>query len=151
MKNRCQAYTKKKTPCKNYAMQGSDFCRVHEGLFKGLPPVKITALICPYCDEPLEGHAKFCSLCKHDLLVCPYCDKPLRKDAKSCKFCNEDLTPAIPMPDKSNYYEKLIDIGNWIAAKCKDISHGFFWVIVFLLISGFVSFIFILLYLDVTQ
>ena len=150
-KNKCQAYTKKKVPCKNYAAAGSGFCYVHERLFKDFPPVKITALICPYCDEPLERNAKFCSSCKHYLLICPYCDEPLRHDAKFCKFCKETLTPAKPKPDKSNYYGKLIDIRNWIAAKRKDIRYGFFWVVVFLLMTGTVFLCSIDLFLDLAQ
>lgn len=106
-KNKCQAYTKKKEPCKNYAIKGSDFCYVHKGLFKDFPPVKIAALICPYCDEPL------------------------RKDAKFCSFCKEDFTPVIPKPDKPNYYRKLIDICNRIAAKDMDISYGCSFVAIF--------------------
>lgn len=150
-KNKCQAYTKKKIPCKNFAMEGSDFCPIHEGLFKDFPPVKITALICPYCDEPIERNAKFCNLCKHYFQICPYCDEPLRQDAKFCRFCKEDLAPAKPKLDKPNYYVKLFDIRKRIAAIGKDISYGCFLVAVFLLITGIVFFMVIGIFLDLTQ
>jgi hypothetical protein len=136
-KNKCQAYTKKKIPCKNYAMGGSYFCYVHKGLFKDFPPVKITALMCPYCDEPLGRGAKFCKFCKNCLLICPYCDELLRKDAKSCSFCKEDFTPVKPKRDKLNYFSKLISIRNRIAAKVKgmDISSGFFFIVIFFILT----------------
>ena len=147
-KDKCQAYTKKKIPCKRSAMEGSDFCYVHERLFKDFPPVKITALICPYCDGPLERNAKLCSLCKRFIQICPYCDEPLRQDAKFCRFCREDLTPAIPKPDKPDYFGKLIGIRNWFGTKRINISYGCFCLVIFLLITGFISFYIIVIFLE---
>ena len=115
-KNKCQAFTKKNLPCQNYAMKGSDFCNFHKGLFKDTPPVKITALICPYCDEPL------------------------RKDAKFCSFCKEGLTTVKPKPDKLDYYGKLIDIRNRIAAKDMKIGYRCFIAAIFLLLIFFAYF-----------
>jgi hypothetical protein len=139
--NKCQAFTKKKKPCQNYAVKGSQFCFVHEELFKDFPPAKITALFCPYCDEPLRRGAKFCKFCKNPILICPYCVEPLRKDDKSCSFCKEDLTPAIPKPDKLNYYGKLIAIRNRIAAKNLNIGYGCYFVVIFLVLILFVFYI----------
>ena len=133
-------------PCKNYAMKGSHFCYVHKGFFKDFPPVKITALVCPYCDKPLKRGAEFCKFCKNSLLMCPYCDEPLRKDAKFCSRCKVYLTPV-----KLNYFGKFIDIRNRIAAKRRDIRYGCFWLVVFLLITLFSSFFVIDLYLSLTQ
>jgi hypothetical protein len=139
-KNKCQAYTKKKKPCKNYALKDSHFCYLHKGLFKDFPPVKITTLMCPYCDEPLGKGVKFCKFCKNSLLICPYCDKPLRKDAKSCSFCKEDFTPVIAKRDKLNYFSKLISIHNRIAAKVKgmDISSGCLFIVIFFIFTLFI-------------
>ena len=142
-KNKCQAFTKEKRPCQNYVMNGSDFCYIHKGLFKNFPPVKITALKCPYCDETIKRGAKFCKFCKNSILLCRSCDEPLRKDAKSCSFCKEDLKPAKPKPYKLNYFGMLGGIGNWIAAKSRNIKHGFFWVVVSFLMALLAS-IFIL-------
>ena len=150
-KDKCQAFTKKKMPCKNFSIEGSDFCYVHQRLFKDFPPVKITALICPYCDAPLERNAKLCNSCKRFLQICPFCDEPLRQDAKFCRFCKEDLTPATQKPDKPNYYRQLIHLLNRIVAKRIDISYGCFWALVFLFITGIVSFYAIVLYLELTQ
>jgi hypothetical protein len=154
-KDKCQAYTKKRKPCNNYAMNGSDFCYVHKGLFKDFPPVKITSLICPYCEKSLRRGANFCKFCKNSLLMCPYCDEPLRKDAKFCSFCKNDLTPVIPKRDKLYYYGKLIEIGigirNRIAAKRIDISYGFFLVVFFLLITFTVTFFAISIFLHLIQ
>jgi hypothetical protein len=134
-KNKCQAFTKKKKPCQNYAMEGSQFCHIHNGFFKNFPPVKITALMCPYCDEPLRREAKYCKFCKNPILTCPYCGEPLRKDAEFCNFCKEALNPVIPEPDKLNYYGMLIDIRNWVAAKSRNIKYGCFWVVAYFLIA----------------
>ena len=138
-KNKCQAYTKEKKPCKNYAMKGSQFCSIHKGLFEDFPPVKITALICPYCDKPLKRGTKFCKFCKNSLNICPYCSEPLKKDDKFCSFCKEDLVPSKPKPEKPNYYAKLINIRNRFALKDMSISYGCLVIIFFLLLILFVS------------
>ena len=150
-KSKCQAYTKKKKPCQNYAMEGSQFCHSHDRLFKDFPPVKITALMCPYCEKPLKRGANFCKFCKNPLLICQYCDGPLRKDAKFCSFCKEDLPPVIPKRDKLYYYGKLIEIRNRIASKRIDISYVIFWVVFFLLLVLTVSYFAISVYLHLTQ
>jgi len=150
-KSKCQAYTKKKKPCQNYAMENSQFCHVHDGLFKDFPPVKSSAFMCPYCGEPIKRGAKFCKFCKNPILICPYCDEPLRKDAKTCSFCKEDLNVTIPKAYKLNYNDMLIDIRNWIAAKRINITYGCFWVAFFLLIAGFVSIIFLQNFLELIE
>jgi hypothetical protein len=136
--NKCQAFTKKKKPCQNYAIKGSQFCFVHEELFKDFPPSEITALFCPYCDEPLSRGAKFCKFCKNSLLICRYCHEPLRKDSKFCRFCKEDLTPVKPKPEKPNYYRKLINIRNRIAAKNINLSYICLIVVILLVLACFV-------------
>lgn len=135
MKHKCLAYTKKKQPCRNFATEGSHFCDFHEGLFKDCPPVKITALICPYCEKPLRKPAKACKFCKNFFLICPYCDEPLRKDANSCIFCKEVLTTVMPEPTKINYYDKLIDIRDRITAKDLNIRHKFLIAAIFLFLT----------------
>jgi len=152
-KNKCQAYTKNKKPCQNYAIKDSHFCYVHKRSFKDFRPVKITALICPYCGEPLRRDAKFCKFCKNSLLKCPYCDEPLRKDAKFCSFCKEDFTPVRSKPDKLDYYGKLLNIRNRIAAKAKgiDISYGCFLIIMFFLFTFVFSIIAIDIYFQLTN
>jgi hypothetical protein len=123
-KNECQAYTKKRKPCKSYAMKGSQFCYVHKGLFKDFPPVKITALICPYCKESIKRSAEFCNVCKHSFLICPYCDEPLRKDDKFCSFCKFDITPEKPIP--KDYDVKLTVVDKSSAAKGMSLGIEFF-------------------------
>ena len=138
-KNKCQAFTKNKKPCQNYAINGSQFCYAHGELFKDFPPVKITALFCPYCDEPLVRGAKFCKFCKNSILICRYCHEPLRKDSRFCNFCKEELIPVKPKPDKPVYYRKLIDIRNRIAAKNISISYICLIVVILLVLAFFVS------------
>ena len=138
--NKCQAFTKKKEPCETYAMKGSQLCNFHKEHFKDFSPVKITALICPYCNEPLEREAKFCKTCRNHLLFCPYCDEPLRKDSEFCGFCKEDITPVITKPlifklVKPNVYGRLIDVIKRSAAKAMDISIDWIFVVIFLLIT----------------
>ena len=118
-------------------MEGSRFCYAHKGFYKDFPPAKITALICPYCDEPLKRGAKFCKLCKNVLLICPYCDEPLRKDVKFCSFCKEDLIPVLPKPRISHYYGKFIHLFNHSATKRMDKSFDWFFVIIFLMFMIF--------------
>ena len=132
-------------------MNGSNFCYIHEELFKDFPPAKITALMCPYCEKPLRRGANFCKFCKNSIFFCPYCDEPLRKDAKFCSFCKEDLTPVVSKPDKLDFYGKLIEIRNAIAAKRIDISYGCFNVVLFLLITFTVSYFAISIFLHLTK
>ena len=129
---------------RNFAMSMIDFLRI-------FPPVKITALMCPYCEKPLRGGANFCKFCKNSLLICQYCDGPLRKDDKFCSFCKEDLPPVIPKRDKLHYYGKLIEIRNRIASKRIDISYVIFCVVFFLLLVLTVSYFAISVYLHLTQ
>lgn len=147
MMNTCRAYTKKRIPCKNNALEGSHLCSFHEGLFEDFPPVKITALMCPYCDQPLGRAAKFCKTCKNSFLICPFCDEPLRKDDKSCSFCKENLAPVIPKHDKLYYYGMLLDISNGIVERAKaiDKSYGLFMVAIFF----FILFIFTISFIDI--
>ena len=150
---KCQAYTKKNKACKNYAMEGSHFCFCHEGLFENFPPVKITALYCPYCDQPLRRGATFCKICKNFFLICPFCDEPLRKDAKSCNFCKEYFAPVIPKHNKLYYYRMLFNISSAIAKRIKaiDLNYGLFMVtIFFFFIFTFTIFI-IDLYFELTN
>lgn len=137
--------------CKNYAMKGSHFCFAHKGLFEDFPPVKITALICPYCDEPIKRGTKFCKLCKNFILICPYCDEPLRKDVKFCSFCKEDLIPATSKPRISLYYSKLIRLFNHSAAKHKVKSYDWFFAIIFLIVILFYCFTIWNLYFKTTS
>jgi len=152
--NKCQAFTKKKKSCQNYAMNGSQLCNFHKELFKDFPPVKITALICSYCDEPLEREAKFCKTCRNHLLLCPYCDEPLRKDSEFCSFCKEDITPVITKPlilkpFKPNVYGRLIDVIKRGAAKAMDISIDWISVAIFLLITLFCTVFIVNLYFQI--
>ncbi len=93
-------------------MKGSHFCYAHKGHFKDYPPVKITALICPYCEESLKMGAEFCSFCKRSLFKCLYCEEPLREIVRSCSFCKQDLTPVKPIAGKPEDYDKLIEFDN---------------------------------------
>jgi hypothetical protein len=139
-KNECQAYTKKKVPCENSAINGSDFCPFHKGFFQNFPPVKITALMCPYCGKALRRGYNYCKFCKNSILLCPYCDEPLIMDAKICSFCKEDLTPVIPESYKNNFFGMLVDIRNSIAERPKNISYGCFWVVVLVFMTLVFSF-----------
>ena len=147
-KNKCQAFTKKKKPCQNYAKEGSQFCHVHDGLFKDFPPVKSSAFMCPYCGEPIKRGAKFCEFCKNSILVCPYCDEPLKKDAKTCSFCKEDLNATIPKPYKLNYNGMLIDIRNLIAAKSRKIKYESLWAVAYFLLVLLVGIIILSMYFE---
>ena len=154
--NKCQAYTKKRIPCKNNALEGSQLCSFHEGFFEDFPPVKITALFCPYCDEPLRRGAKFCELCKNSLLICRYCHEPLKKDSKFCSFCKEDLTPIEPKPlilksVKPNVYGRLIDDIKLSAAKAMNISIDWSFVVFFLLLSFFTILFAVDIYLNLVE
>lgn len=102
-KDRCQANTKKNKPCKNYAIQGSNFCHIHR-IYDDFAPVQITAATCPYCQEPLSKNAESCDFCKESFLICPYCDEPLKRDAKSCSFCKFDRTPIQPIHHDLNAF-----------------------------------------------
>ncbi len=158
-KNKCYAYTREKIRCENYATNDSDFCDYHKKLFKDFPPVKIFALMCPYCDKPVERNAEFCSLCKNFFLICPYCDTPLRKDDKFCRFCKEALTTAINKPDNQIYFDKLVnifndtfvDIRNRYSAKRINIGHGFLLLLIFSFMASIFIFYIIDIYLNSTQ
>ena len=148
-KLKCQAYTKKKEPCKNFAINGSHFCNFHERLFEGFPPVKITALMCPYCEKPIKKHAKSCKFCKNYFLICPYCDEPLRKDDESCSFCKENFNTVLPKPTKKDYLDKFKGIiRNRITTRGIDISYGCLYIIIFLFITVVVSIISISIYFE---
>ena len=144
--NKCQAYTKKKIPCKNDAVNGSHFCHIHEAKFKDFPPVKITAFMCPYCEKPLRRGAKFCKFCKNAFFVCHFCDEPLRKDATSCTFCKENFPSVVSVPDSLHYFRKFFNIRNWITAKDLNLGYRCFITAVFLLLALFAYFISIDLY-----
>ena len=151
--NTCQAYTKKRMPCKNNAMEDSHLCSFHEGIFKDFPPVRISALMCPYCEKPIERGAKFCKFCRNYFFICQYCDEPLKKDVKSCRFCKEDLTPAVPKHDKLYYFNWALKICNSFASKVKaiDISYVLFMAIIFLIFLFAFSFLLVDTYFHITN
>ena len=70
----CQAKTSKNGPCKNTAVNGFQFCHIH-----------------------IEER-KNSSIDENEALMCPYCEEPLNEDAAICSFCKLDLTPGVPVP-----------------------------------------------------
>ena len=122
---KCQSYSKKNKPCKNYAMKNSYLCYAHKKYYKDFPPVKITALICPYCGESIKKWATFCSFCDHSFLICEYCDEPLRISAKTCTFCEANLTPVKPtLKDRMNNHN-VTETNNGSAARGMGLDAGF--------------------------
>ena len=138
-KNICQAKTKKNKPCKNSAIEGSDFCHVHAKPHMDFPPIKITAYICPYCEKPIRKNAESCGVCEETFKICPYCDEPLRQDAKLCNFCQLFRPPIQPI---RNDVENFTSIQQSSSADGASLSFGILFVVpVFL----FVVFLFVVL------
>lgn len=142
--NRCQANTRKKEPCKNYATKGSDFCHVHTEQDTVFPPIQLTAHICPYCEASLSENTRSCDFCNESFLRCPYCAEPLRQDAKFCGFCKLDLARVVqPIPTDINTFTPVYTSR---PAEGASLTFGILFIVPLILFIGVLYFVVMYLY-----
>lgn len=128
------------------AIKGSRFCHVHSGQSTGFPPVKITAYVCPYCEEPIRKNAESCDGCEESFKICPYCDEPLKRDVQLCSFCKLDRTAVQPVHNGYDHFAPMTPAHPGSTPAGSSLTIGLLFAVPLILVIGFLYFFVIYLF-----